>query len=58
MMMLTQNDVAELLKVTRRTVLNIRHRDPSFPSPVKLGKRNSLRWLRAEIDEWLLTCKR
>ena len=49
--LLTVDDVAELLKVSRSTVYEYLKRD-HLPQPVKIGPRLA-RWLRQEVEEWI-----
>jgi excisionase family DNA binding protein len=49
-MLLTANDVADLLQVTRMTVYNLMS-NQDFPKPIKLG--SAVRWESAEVDTWL-----
>ena len=56
-----------LLQVKQRTGLsrsaiyykldpNSRYFDPTFPTQVRLGSGSAVRWVEAEINEWLQQC--
>ena len=44
-------DVQRVLGIGRSTVYNNLAADPTFPRPVKLGKR-AVGWRRTEIEAW------
>lgn len=48
--LLTAADLCALLKLDARTLRVLRH-EGRVPEPIKLGR--SLRWRRAEIEEWI-----
>ncbi|WOE70143.1 AlpA family phage regulatory protein [Hydrogenimonas thermophila] len=49
--MLTNAQVAELLKIGKSTVWHKRKNDPAFPKPIKIG--NIVRWNKKEIIQYL-----
>lgn len=49
--LLTKNDVAAMLRVSRRTVSRLRVRG-ELPAPVVLGA-NIVRWRAADVEEYL-----
>lgn len=48
---LTDVDVARIMKVSRTTVHNYVRKVPGFPHPRRF--RNTTRWLRSELNEFL-----
>ena len=57
MKMLTDKQVADKLSCSRFWVWKLRHKDPAFPAPYRLGASRNTRWAEEEIDAWLLTKK-
>ena len=56
--LLDASDVAEVLGVASRNVVNVyRSRYPDFPAPV-LERRGFRLWLRADIEAWARTTGR
>lgn len=47
---LSQNEVAEAIELTTRTIFNLR-RKGKFPEPIKHGEKK-LRWHRDQIEAW------
>jgi predicted DNA-binding transcriptional regulator AlpA len=55
------DDVADYLRVARRTVAEKYANDPKFPRPIRLnvtGNRGMLRWKASEIMAWVEDSKR
>ena len=50
--LLTVNQVATRLSVTRVTVYRLRDRDPEFPAPIYIAPR-SPRWRSEELTAWI-----
>ncbi|MGH3442000.1 MAG: helix-turn-helix transcriptional regulator [Nitriliruptorales bacterium] len=50
--LLTLEEVAELLGVTRWTVKRLRDTDPSFPPPAMLSTRTP-RWRPDDLEAWI-----
>ena len=48
--MLTLHDVAQLLRVSAKSVTRLMDDDPDFPRPVVVGKSD--RWTLGEIRQW------
>jgi prophage regulatory protein len=51
-MLLTVDQVAERLTVSRPTVWRYRRTDPTFPRPIKLSAGCS-RWRADAVDAWI-----
>ncbi|MEX3922684.1 helix-turn-helix transcriptional regulator [Paraburkholderia sp. BR10936] len=49
----TPEEIAEKLRVNRRTFMRTISTRPDFPAPFKLSKR-IFRWERDVIDQWIL----
>jgi excisionase family DNA binding protein len=49
-LLLTVDEVAQLLGLSRRTVWRLRSTG-RIPAPVRIGR--SVRWRRADVDEWI-----
>lgn len=45
--------VCQLLSCSRVTLWRIRQSDPTFPRPISLGDKKSIRFVEYEIHEWL-----
>lgn len=50
--LMTPEEVAEMMKVERRTFVRTISKAPGFPAPVRLGAR-IVRWPRQKIETWL-----
>ena len=48
--MLTLHDVAQLLRVSAKSVTRLMDDDPDFPRPVVVGKSD--RWILGELRQW------
>lgn len=53
MKVLEVTPVCELLSCSRVTLWRIRQSDPTFPLPISLGDKKSIRFIEFEIHEWL-----
>lgn len=53
MQILEVTPVCELLSCSRVTLWRIRQSDPTFPLPISLGDKKSIRFVEYEIHEWL-----
>ena len=49
--MLTTKELAEMLKLGRTSICNLRNKHPDFPPPIKITSKNL--WFKHEIDAWL-----
>lgn len=45
--------ICQLLSCSRVTLWRIRQSDPTFPLPISLGDKKSIRFVEYEIHEWL-----
>jgi len=50
--LLTPDEIADLLKIDRRSFVRSVCKQPGFPSPVRLGER-MLRWHSDDIEQWI-----
>jgi prophage regulatory protein len=53
MQLLTDEEVAELLKVTRQTVWAWAREMAEFPKPLKLSK-GTTRWMRSDVERFVM----
>lgn len=53
-MLLSINDLAQIMNLSERTVWKKVTKDPLFPKPVRVLSRNK-RWLRSDVYDWLQT---
>jgi len=50
--LLTDSEVAALVKVSRRQIWNLLAKG-NLPEPVRLGQSRSVRWRRSDIERWI-----
>ena len=50
--LLTDGEVAALVKISRRQVWNLLSRR-QLPEPVRLSRSRSVRWRRSDIERWI-----
>ena len=51
-LMMTVEEVAREISVSRTTIYKLRERDPSFPEPLYVTPK-AVRWRRSDILAWL-----
>lgn len=56
MTLLTPEEVAAKLGLSKRAFPQLRYRDDSFPQPIKLSEK-VWRWYEEDIDAWVATKK-
>jgi predicted DNA-binding transcriptional regulator AlpA len=56
MTLLTPEEVAAKLGLSRRAFPQLRYRDETFPDPIKLSEK-VWRWYEEDIDKWVATKK-
>lgn len=56
MTLLTPEEVAAKLGLSKRAFPQLRYRDDSFPEPIKLSEK-VWRWYEDDIDKWVATKK-
>ncbi|MCB0921095.1 MAG: AlpA family phage regulatory protein [Actinobacteria bacterium] len=52
MELLSRADMQEMLHISRSAVWRLT-KSPTFPEPLHLG--SNIRWIRSEVEQWLLT---
>ncbi|XSG86475.1 MAG: helix-turn-helix transcriptional regulator [Methylohalobius sp. ZOD2] len=57
MELMNVKETHEMLRCSRVHIYNLLNSDPSFPRPVRAGKKQP-RWIKAEIEDWLLRSRK
>lgn len=57
-LVLTFNDIARALRVSKRRLYEIREADPTFPEAVLMPGGQLPAWIRSEVSAWLRSLPR